>query len=164
MNDVEIIKSKKRKNTIQAKIVDEKLFIYLPASISGSEEKKWIEKMTKWGQSHKRKKELNSSNLSKRAEDLNKKYFNNSLQFTIKFVTNQNRRFGSCTSSKKSIRISHSLAKMPRWVQDYVIVHELAHLVYPNHSKRFWEKVNQYKYAERARGYLMAMGMLSDEK
>ncbi|RLF33477.1 MAG: metal-dependent hydrolase, partial [Thermoplasmata archaeon] len=38
------------------------------------------------------------------------------------------------------------------------------HLIHPNHSKKFWELVNQYKYTERARGYLMAMGMASDEK
>jgi len=86
------------------------------------------------------------------------------LDFSIKFVSNQNTNFGSCTIKTRSIRISDRLAKTPRWVQDYVIIHELAHILYPNHSRKFWEKVNQYKYAERARGYLIAMGMLSENK
>jgi len=47
---------------------------------------------------------------------------------------------------------------LPSWVQDYIIVHELAHLLYPDHSRQFWETVNQYKYAERAKGYLIALG------
>ena len=164
MNDVVIIRSKKRKRSIEAKIVNEKLFIYLPDRVNESEEKKWIEKMTKWSQNHQKKKELNSSNLSKRAQDLNKKYFNGTLDFSIRFVTNQNTRYGSCTSSTKTIRISDKIAKMPRWVQDYVIIHELTHIVHPNHTKKFWEKVKQYKYTERARGYLIAVGLNPDEK
>jgi hypothetical protein len=46
---------------------------------------------------------------------------------------------------------------MPSWVQDYIIIHELAHLLHPDHSKKFWELVDQYKYAERAKGYLIAL-------
>ena len=61
------------------------------------------------------------------------------------------------------IRLSDRIADMPRWVQDYVIIHELTHLIHPDHPKKFWEKVNRYKYAERAKGYLIAVGMESDE-
>jgi len=162
MNNLEIIRSKKRRNTVQAKFAGETLRIYLPTGMNESEEKKWIEKMVKWGERRQKRRQLNDDTLLKRAEELNKKYFGNSLSFSIKFVTNQNTRFGSCTPKTKSIRISDRLAKAPRWVQDYVIIHELTHLIYPNHSKRFREKVNQYRYAERARGYLIAMGMLED--
>jgi predicted metal-dependent hydrolase len=164
MNDVVIIRSKKRKSSIEAKIVKEKLFIYLPITVNNVEEKKWIEKMTKWSQNYQKKKELNSSNLLKRAEELNKKYFKGTLDFSIKFVTNQNTRFGSCTFSTKTIRISDKIAKMPRWVQDYVIIHELTHIIHPNHTKKFWEKVKEYKYTERARGYLIAVGLNPDKE
>jgi len=161
MNNVEIIRSKRRKNTIQAKIVNKKLIIYLPSNLPETEEKKWIQKMINWKNN---KKQLNNDLLLKRAKQLNKIYFNNSLDFSIKFVTNQKTRFGSCTYKNKSIRISDRLTKAPKWVLDYLIIHELAHIVHPNHNKKFWEKVNQYKYAERARGYLIAMGMLEHDK
>lgn len=164
MNNIQIKRSKRRKNTVEAKFVQDKLVIYLPCGMSKSDEKKWIDKMTRWGNNYKKRKELNNnSQLLDRSQKLNKKYFNGDLNFSIKFVENQKTKFGSCTIKTKSIRISDRLAKMPQWVQDYVIIHELAHILYPNHSHKFWEKVNQYKYAERAKGYLIAVGMLSED-
>ena len=73
---------------------------------------------------------------------------------SVRWVTNQNGRWGSCTPADRTIRLSHRLRNMPDWVIDYVLVHELAHLVVPHHNSRFWELVARFPRTERARGYL----------
>ncbi len=162
--DIEIVRSRKRKKTVQAREENGKIYVYLPAGMSREEEKKYVDEIVKKMERRKRRRELNSDeSLSRRAQELNEKYFGGKLEFEIKYVTNQSRRFGSCTPQDKKIRISDRLVDMPSWVRDYVIVHELAHLIQPDHSKKFWEMVNRYKYTERARGYLMAVGMESDD-
>ena len=163
---VKIIRSSRRKKTISAKIVGHELLLYLPTGLTEKEEKAWIEKMMKWGGDRRRKKGLDDHNerLLKRAHQLNKEYFDGNLKWTsVRYVTNQNKVFGSCTCKKGTIRISDRLIGMPPWVRDYVIIHELAHLIRPDHSRSFWRLVNQYKFAERARGYLMASDLDSDE-
>jgi predicted metal-dependent hydrolase len=156
---ITIIRSRRRKKTIQTKSGKDHLWIYLPAGMPAKEEQKWIEKMIQRHKQWEQKQTLQKSDewLSVRAEELNKKYFDGILRYSICFVTNQHSRYGSCTSMDKSIRISDQVKTMPPWVQDYIILHELTHLLYPDHSKKFWETVNQYKYAERAKGYLIAL-------
>ena len=51
------------------------------------------------------------------------------------------------------------MAFWPRWVRDYVLIHEMAHLVEPYQSPSFWALVNRYPRTERARGFLMAVGL-----
>ena len=53
-----------------------------------------------------------------------------------------------------TIRISERLRDVPGWVVDYVLVHELAHLLEPGHDARFWGWVQRYPRTERAMGYL----------
>lgn len=77
---------------------------------------------------------------------------------TITWSSIQQHRWGSCTPAHRSIRISNHIADFPPWVLDYVIVHELAHLVVPGHGPEFWALVERYPKAERARGYLLAKG------
>ena len=75
---------------------------------------------------------------------------------TIDWSNRQLRRWGSCTVSEGRIRISDRLASMPDWVLDWVILHELAHLVVPHHGPPFQQIVSQYQLGERAEGYLIA--------
>ena len=73
---------------------------------------------------------------------------------SVRWVTNQNTRWGSCTSKDAAIRLSHRLKGMPEWVVDYVLLHELAHLLEPNHSARFWALVDAYPHTVKAKGFL----------
>ena len=73
---------------------------------------------------------------------------------TVRWVDNQNSRWGSCTPSDRSIRLSTRLQGMPAWVIDYVLVHELAHLIEAGHTPAFWAWVDRYPKAERAKGFL----------
>ena len=67
-------------------------------------------------------------------------------------VGNQKSRWGSC-SSRGSVALNWRLIQMPIEVCDYVILHELAHRVQPNHSAKFWQEVDAlcswWKSAER---------------
>lgn len=53
-------------------------------------------------------------------------------------------RWGSCNPSKGYINLNSELIKKPIICIEYVIFHELAHLVYPNHSKDFYNYLNTY--------------------
>ena len=65
-------------------------------------------------------------------------------------IGNQKTRWGSC-SSNRTISYNWHLVLMPESIIDYVVVHELCHLLEMNHSKRFWDKVAGVlpDYAER---------------
>jgi hypothetical protein len=73
---------------------------------------------------------------------------------SVRWVDNQQHRWGSCTPDNGTIRISTRLKGLPEWVINYVIIHELAHLLVPSHGPEFWALVEQYPKAERARGFL----------
>lgn len=129
--------------------------------MSKAEEAQWVNRMAARFEARELRRRLNSDgDLQRRADELNRRFFEGKLKWvSLEFVTNQSSRFGSCSPSDSKIRISAELAGMPRFVLDYVLVHELAHLLVPNHSPDFWELVNRYPLAERARGYLLAKGM-----
>jgi hypothetical protein len=158
--NIKIIRSKKRKKTISAREVGGQFVVQAPAAMSEAELQPIIDKLLQRWQRRQTKSDLDDKALQRRAQELNRQYFQGKLKWnSIKWVTNQEQRFGSCTPANGAIRLSHRLASMPAFVRDYVIVHELAHLVEANHGPKFWKLVNRYPKTERARGYLMAVGL-----
>jgi predicted metal-dependent hydrolase len=163
--EIRVIRSKRRRKTVQARERGGVLEILAPDRMSDRQLQPIIKDFTARIGRRMKLSKLDDQALERRADLLNRKYFDNLLHWeSIRWVTNQNKRHGSCNTDVGTIRISHRIAEMPRFVQDYVIVHELAHLIEPNHGQRFWELVYQYPRAERARGYLMAVGIDDKEE
>jgi len=163
--EIKIIRSDNRRKTISARLIENTMLVHAPGSISDVELKKIIDKLKRRLHNKKIRNELNKTQgLIVAADRLNKEYFNNKLEIiSITYSANQDKIFGSCNYKTKEIRISHQLVQMPCWVRDYVIIHEMAHLIESNHSKAFWDIVYRYRLTERARGYLMAKGLDSEE-
>lgn len=157
---IKIHRSKRRKRTVSARLVKDILIVRAPENIPEIRLQKAVDELKSRIERKQMKEELNQQeNLSQRAEEFNKEYFGNKLKInSIEYVSGQTSKFGCCNYRTGSIRISHRIGTMPKWVRDYVIIHELAHLVEPNHSQAFWDIVNCYKLSERARGYLIGVG------
>ena len=159
---VEIIRSNRRRKTVSATLRDEVLVVRAPGNMSDTELRPVIANFQKrMAKRHLPHTDAQLVQLAKEMESVfNGRFVNGRFPpYTIRYVTNQNKRFGSCTPATGSIRISHRVASMPHFVRAYVVVHELAHLLEANHGRRFWQLVNAYPLTERARGYLMAVGL-----
>lgn len=151
--EVEVVRSRRRRKTVSATLEGHRLVVRIPARFSRQQEVEWVEHMR--GRFDKRKQQRACDQLLwRRAQSLNREYFGGALDFHIKWVTNQQARWGSCTPVDKTIRLSHRLQEFPEYVLDYVIVHELAHLLVADHSTRFWNLVYRFPKTERARGFL----------
>jgi len=164
--EVKVARSDRRQKTISARFVEDTMYINVPANISEARLKELISNFKKRFERRKLKKELNAKqNLKSVVENLNERYFGSRLKVNkIEYVTDQYKKFGCCNYKLKAIRISHRLLEMPPWVRDYVVFHEMAHIIEPNHSRAFWKIVSRYRLAERARGYLMAKGFESERE
>ncbi|MDQ1394709.1 MAG: hypothetical protein QOF30_3686 [Acidimicrobiaceae bacterium] len=157
--NVEVVRSARRRKTVQARRVNGVLRLSIPATMTKLEEQRWVAEMVRRME---RKQATDEVDLERRAKELATRY-RLPTPDSIRWVTNQEGRWGSCTPSEGTIRISSRLVGEPTWVLDYVIVHELAHLVVQGHDRTFWDLVQRYPKTERARGFLMARGLESDE-
>jgi predicted metal-dependent hydrolase len=155
---VEVRRSQRRRRTVSAYRDGERVVVLIPDRFSRAEETEWVERMLARLAAREERIRRTDDELLARCRRLIKRYLPDHAPTitpaSVRWVTNQNGRWGSCTPDDGTIRISHRIQEMPDWVIDYVLLHELAHLVVPSHSTDFWDLVNRYPKAERARGYL----------
>jgi predicted metal-dependent hydrolase len=152
---VEVRRSRRRRRTVAAYREDDKVVVLVPARLSRAEEKECVATMLARLQRSEQRRRPSDAALVRRASDLNGRYLEGrATASTVRWVENQNTRWGSCTPSDRTIRLSTRLQGMPTWVIDYVLVHELAHLIESGHTPAFWSWVDRFPRAERAKGFL----------
>lgn len=153
--EVEVRRSKRRRRTVSAYRDGSKIVVLIPASMSKRDEATWVADMVARLERSEQRRKPSDAQLLARANALNDEWFGGLAEpASVRWVTNQNSRWGSCTPGDRSIRLSERLQQVPAWVVDYVLVHELAHLIEPGHGPEFWSWVDRYPRAERAKGYL----------
>ena len=152
---VEVRRSRKRRRTVAAYREDDRVVVMIPARLSAKEEREGVATMLERLERSEARRRPDDARLKRRAAELSNRYLGGLAEpDTVRWVDNQNSRWGSCTPSDRSIRLTRRLEGMPSWVIDYVLVHELAHLIEPGHTAAFWAWVDRYPKAERAKGFL----------
>jgi predicted metal-dependent hydrolase len=157
--DVEVIRSARRRKTVSARTVEGVLQVRIPDSMSPEEEARWVAEMTR---RVRRRQRSDGVDLAARARLLARRH-GLPEPSSIRWVDDQRTRWGSCTPADGTVRLSSRLAGFPPWVVDFVVVHELAHLVEAGHGPAFQALVARYPRAERATGFLLAMGLAPEE-
>ncbi len=156
-----IVKSKRRISTASVQQKENYFLLTVPDFLS----QKHIEKIKnafkkKIDRSQKRK-----NNLEKLADKLNQQYFKGKLKYrSINWSRRQKRILGSCSVYSRDIRLSDKLKRAPLWVIKAVLLHEMTHIIYPDHGRKFNQKMAEYRLLERAKGYLYALSQLEKER
>ena len=152
---VEVIRSRRRRKTVQAVVADGVIRVHMPSWMSAEDEAIYVASLV--GRLEKRFRSEHID-VDQRARALARRY-DLPEPTSVMWSDRQRSRWGSCSTHSGEIRISRRLADWPDWVLDYVLVHELAHLVEPNHSPAFGALVARYPRAERAKGFLIAKSL-----
>jgi len=129
--------------------------VLIPARMTRAEERHWVDLMVQRLAAREQRRTPSDERLLARARRLSREHLDGrAVPASVRWADNQGGRWGSCTVPDRTIRISTRLRGAPPWVLDYVLVHELAHLLVAAHDERFWALVARYPRTERARGYL----------
>jgi hypothetical protein len=153
---VEVRRSARRRRTVSAYRDGGRIVVLIPSRFSKAEEARWVAEMVeRLDAGSRRRRQSGDGALAKRAAELSITYLGGRAQpVSVRWVGSMRTRWASCTPADGTIRLSERLRDMPHWVRDYVLVHELAHLLVPGHGPDFWALVQRYPRTERARGYL----------
>jgi Protein of unknown function DUF45 len=159
---VVVRRTRRRKTGVAAFWEDGRAVIAVPARMSLEDEQYWVPHMVARLEADMRARTGGRRRVPESDEELMRRCLALSATYlgsravpeSVRWVTNQKGRWGSATNAHKSIRISHHVKGMPEWVLDYVLLHELAHLIHPNHGPAFWAELDGYAPQERAKAFL----------
>lgn len=161
---IKVRRSARRKRTVNAVFRDGVALISIPAHFSTAQEAEWVKRMVARLEQRVAEPDAKSSagELMGRAAELSDTYLSGRARpVSVRWVGNQNSRWGSATPGRGTIRLSDKLQGMPDWVIDYVLLHELAHLLVPSHGPAFWRLLESYPQTETAKAFLSGAAFAS---
>jgi predicted metal-dependent hydrolase len=162
--DVEVRISKRRKKTAGAHWEGDRIVVVVPVHLRGAQRDEMVDELARRLLRHRPNLHASDELLQQRATSLSHRYLGGVSPTSIRWSSTQTKRWGSCTLATGEIRISQRLRVTPSWVLDAVIVHELAHLLEPNHSPRFRELERRYPRRTEAdtflEGYALGLAMV----
>lgn len=162
---IQVRRSARRKRTVNAVFRDGVALVSIPASFSAAQEAEWVRRMVAKLEDRAAVQPdpaAGENELMRRAADLSRTYLSGRARpESVRWVSNQNSRWGSATPARGTIRLSDKLQGMPQWVVDYVLLHELAHLLVPSHGPAFWRLLEAYPQTETAKAFLSGAAFAS---
>lgn len=156
-------RSARRRRTVAAFWENGTAVVAIPAGFTRAQETEWVNRMldklrlqgARRSTGQRGPRPVGDAALAERASGLSAKYLGGrSVPSSVRWVGNQNSRWGSATPSDGTIRLSDKLRPMPQWVIDYVLLHELAHLLVASHNAAFWRLLEAYPDTARAKAFL----------
>ena len=158
--EVEVRISKRRKKTSEAKWVGGRIVVSVPAHLDRASRQKTVDWLVeRLLTRHRLQSCLGDDELLARAIELSDRYLVGARPASVRWVTNQSARWGSCSYYSGEIRVSHRLRLVPGWVLDSVLVHEVAHLTHPDHSPAFHRLAGAYPRHKEAGVFLAGYGL-----
>src|SRR4029453_10355574 len=143
---VVVRRSARRRRTVAAFWEGGQAVVAIPASFTKAQEREWVgrmlEKLQRQGERRSRgagrRPAAGDEALELHAAALSRRYLGGrAIPTSVRWVGNQNPRGGPATPADGTIRLSDKLKAMPQWVIDYVLLHELAHLLVAGHKAAF---------------------------
>jgi len=157
--EIELVRGTRRRKHVEAVLVGDRLRVSFPRWMTVDEAQVTAQELA---ERMRRRTDTTAIDIAARARRLAREY-GLPRPHHVRWVDNMRHRWGSCTPEDGAIRVSSRLAAYPTWVLDYVLVHELAHLLVASHGPAHDSLVDRFPLAERARGFLIAVDLAPDD-
>ena len=142
-----------------------RVVVLIPDQFTRAEEREWVDKMLVRLAARDGRVRRTDAELTVRAIRLASRYLPDhpaaSRPASVRWVSNQNGRWGSCTPADATIRISDRIPTCPTGSSTTWCCTSSSTSSSPSHNAEFWALVSRYPKAERARGYLEGVAAIS---
>ncbi|WCC79100.1 M48 family metallopeptidase [Cutibacterium equinum] len=159
--EIIIRRSSRRHRTVSARMEGESVLVMVPMGMPKAEQNRQVMELVDKVTRSRARQRLGATQeeLTRRARRLCRTHLEpqvgHPVEITsVRWVSNQNTRWGSCTPATGQIRLSDRMVGFPAWVIDHVLAHELCHLVEATHNRHFHELLAGFPDAQRAEGFL----------